>query len=431
MIEYPKLIEALSKHGSHRKAAKALGIAQSTFTTKLKKMSREDPVLNAQARPAVEYESTQAAKSKDGFVLEVRSLERIKTAAEAMEKGGVDSGVWQPVKVVANSWEVVIKQDDGTPKTCPLWQIKVTCSRRVPESIEESVDVLAQRVSGGRFKWPAVHPSVPKSPTKMFMGLVDHHFAKLCWSPETRNDYDLKIATDLFARAIRYTCRKSESKDVDEIIFPIGNDYCHIDTRAGTTERGTQLEYDGRYEKMSGIAEEAAIKGIEEARQYAKVRVVWVGGNHDPVTSMWICRVVKWAFDGDKNITVDTSPRPHKYYSFGRCLLGMAHGDAPKEKSLKDMMPVEEPEAWAAATECREWLTGHMHQQKKTERIGTSEQAGQVFRILPSLCGTDSWHYRNGFCMSRKATESYIYSCEYGMESSIHASARRLMEMKR
>ena len=430
MRTYEELAKALGIHGSHRKAAKALGIAQSTFTTQLKKLSHSDPGIASQAKPPSAYESTQSTKSKNGFLLEVRSLHRIKTAAEAMEKGGIDPDVWEPVKVVANSWEVVIKQDDGSPKTCPLWQIKVTCARRVPESIEESVDALAKRIVGGKFKWPTVHISPPKQPTKMFMGLVDHHFAKLCWAPETRNNYDLKVATDLFARAIRYTCRKSESQLVDEIIFPIGNDYCHIDTRAGTTERGTQLEYDGRYEKMSGVAEESAIKGVEEARKYAKVRVVWVGGNHDPVTSMWICRVLNWAFEGDKNVTVDTSPSPHKYYGFGRCLLGMAHGDAPKEKSLKDMMPVEEPELWAKATECREWLTGHMHQQKKTERIGTSEQAGQVFRILPSLCGTDSWHYRNGFCMSRKATESYIYSSEYGMESSIHASARRLLEMK-
>ena len=41
MIEYPQLIEALSKHGSHRKAAKALGIAQSTFTTNLNRGKTE------------------------------------------------------------------------------------------------------------------------------------------------------------------------------------------------------------------------------------------------------------------------------------------------------------------------------------------------------------------------------------------------------
>ncbi len=49
-----------------------------------------------------------------------------------------------------------------------------------------------------------------------------------------------------------------------------------------------------------------------------------------------------------------------------------------------------------------------------------------VFRILPSLCGTDSWHYRNGFSMSRKATQSYLYSYEYGLSDVAHYPVERL-----
>ena len=379
------------------------------------------------AKTPQEYETVRTEETQDGFVLNVQSLGRIQSASEAMEKAGLNDAIWMPVKVVANSWEVAVKLDDGV-KTIPLWQVKVTCSRRVAQSIEDAADALAERICGGKFKWPTVHLSLPtEDKSKLFMGLVDHHFAKLCWAPETRNSYDLNIAADLFARAMRYTLRRTACHDVEEIVIPIGNDYCHIDTRRGTTEAGTQLDFDGRYEKMGGVAEEAAIKAVAEARQYAPVRVVWVGGNHDKVTSMWICRCIHHAFANDPHVIVDTSPQAHKYLHFGKCLVGLAHGDAPKEKSLKDMMPIEVPHEWAAASECREWLTGHLHQQKKTERIGTHEQAGMVFRILPSLTGTDFWHYVNGFCMSRKATESYIYSHEFGFSDSIQASARRLL----
>ena len=90
------------------------------------------------------------------------------------------------------------------------------------------------------------------------------------------------------------------------------------------------------------------------------------------------------------------------------------------------MMPIERSDDWAKSKACREWLTGHLHQQKKVERIGTFEEDGMVFRILPSLCGTDSWHYRNGFSMSRKATESYLYSHKWGLSGYFSESAEKL-----
>ena len=153
---------------------------------------------------------------------------------------------------------------------------------------------------------------------------------------------------------------------------------------------------------------------VERAREIADVDVIWVGGNHDRVTSMWLCRCVHWAFESCNHVTVDTSASSVKYRQFGDCLLGFSHGDGPKEKSLKDMMPLQSDD-WAKSKACREWLTGHLHQQKTTERISTHEQAGIVFRILPSLCGTDRWHFNSGFSMSQKATQSLLYSHKFGM----------------
>lgn len=394
---------------------------------------KEQAVQSAKARSAKsahEYEQHETTETKNGFSIVVSSLERIKTAAEAMQKAGIELAIWKPIKVVANSWEVAVREADQTISTYPLWQVKVTCERRLPESIEASADILAKRIMAGKFNWPAVrHKLGKKDPSKLFCGLVDHHFGKLCWQPETLNSYDLKIAQELYSRAMLATWRQCESRkaDVDEIVLVIGQDFGHIDNRAAGTEAGTPQDFDGRYEKMSAIMEESVIRAVSEARKLAPVTVKWVGGNHDRVTSMWLCRCIHWAFESDRHVTVDTAACPVKYMQFGKCLIGMAHGDAPKKKALMNLMPVERADDWAKSKACREWLTGHFHQQEITERIGTNEEAGQVFRVLPSLCGTDSWHYRNGYSMSRKATQNYIYSYEYGLTAMFHEPIEKLI----
>lgn len=417
-----KAVLAYSNRGQISDVASSLGIHPSSARNLIKRVKSK---LNKQ-EVSSEFETVQAEQTRDGFHLNVRSLNRIQTAAEAMEKAGIDAAIWEPTKVTSNSWEVAVRLPDKSIETKPLWQVKVECRRRVDESIEQSVDVLAKRLFRGKLKTRPTTYGKKKDPSTAFIGLVDQHFGKLCWSPETRNSYDLNVSEVMFEAGINHSLNKWKSEEVSKIVLPIGNDFCHIDTRAGTTEAGTPQDVDGRYEKVTGIMEAAVMRAVERARQIAPVEVVWVGGNHDPVTSMWLCRCVHWAYEKDDNVQVDSSPCPVKYRHFGNCLIGLAHGDAPKEKALKDLMPIEMADEWAASKACREWLTGHLHQQKKTERLGTHEEAGQVFRILPSLCGTDSWHYRNGFSMSRKATQSYLYSNEFGLSDVSHYPVERL-----
>jgi hypothetical protein len=425
-------VETYRRLGTITATAREMKIDRSSVRGLLRranKAPKPPPPAGKAAKSRQEFERIETQDTGDGFFVNVETLDRIQTAEQALRKAGIDSAVWKAVKVVANSWEVVCKMDDGSVRTSPLWQVKVTCQRRVPESIDNSVDILAKRVMDGKFVWPKVRYKPSRDNHSLFVGLVDHHFGKLCWEPETKNNYDLKIASTLYSRAIEASAEYFRGQPLSEIVIPVGNDFGHIDTRAGTTEAGTPQDVDGRYEKIAGIMESAIVNAVAVAREIAPVRVIWVGGNHDPVTSMWLCRCVHWAFANDKHVTVDTSPCPVKYVHFGKCLIGLAHGDAPKEKALKDMMPIEKADWWAASKACREWLTGHLHQQKRTERIGTHEEAGQVFRILPSLCGTDSWHYRNGFSMSRKATESYLYSHNYGFSGMRHLSVEELLGM--
>jgi hypothetical protein len=413
-------LEAIKIHGSHKAAARVLGISKSSLANLIKRSTRGPRDTS--------HETVDTVETQDGFLLTVRSLDRIQTAAQAMQKAGIDDAIWMPVKVTANSWEVAARQADKSIVTLPLWQVRVECKRRVSHEVEVAAEALARRIAEGKFKWTAPKYVSRSDPHQLFLGLVDHHFGKLAWGPEVGgHNGDLELSRVVYERAIAETVDMCRGHHIDKIVMPIGNDFAHIDNNQGTTAAGTPLDHDGRYSKIAGVMEEAVIRGVRQAREIAPVEVVWIPGNHDPVTSLWICRVVRWAFDGDKHVSVDTSPSPVKYRHFGKCLIGMAHGDGPRDKALKDMMPIERADEWAASKACREWLTGHLHQQRKTERLGTFEEAGQVFRILASLAPTDNWHYRNGFSMTRKATESYLYSYEWGKTGSWEIPLAKLL----
>jgi len=362
---------------------------------------------------------------------EDRAKDLIWDGATAMYHAGIDPDIWEVDRCETSTYQVVISAKKSHTEKDTQYQmvrIRLVCKRRFKESLMNAVDRIAQRAHKKAYKLTPVRYKKPKKDiSRLVVGLTDHHFAKLCYKPEVLSSYDLKSAEKLWTLAIRAAVDKCTGKDISQIILPIGNDMCHTDTRAMTTESGTPMDVDTRYEKMSEVAEESLMLAIEELRQVAPVDVLWVPGNHDYVTSRWLCRCAHHAFKSAKHVTVDTSDCPVKYRDFGRCLLGFAHGNAPNQRALMKQMPVHVPDKWARATECREWITGHFHKDMFREQPSTDEQAGMTFRILPSLCGTDSYHFRGGWSLSKKRTQTLIYSEKWGLSSIESESAEKLL----
>lgn len=368
------------------------------------------------SKPACEFETTERSETKEGFYLNVRSFDRIQTADQALQKAGIDTAVWEPVKVTANSWEVVVRDKDDEILTKPLWQVRVECRRRVSKAMETASAVLAARIVGGKFKLaPIKYKTAKVRPSVLELSMTDHHFGKLGWAPEVGADYDLKIAERYFENGVNRSIDRATGCDIAEIILPLGNDYYHFETRSGTTEAGTPVDCDGRWAKVYQVGIESMLNAVERCRQVAPVRIVWIPGNHDYVSSYWLCQVIKQAFASNKNVTVDVRPVGRKYHQFGKCLIGWCHGKDEKAARLPGLMAVEKPEDWAKSTACREWHIGHLHQSKSLHWMGTHESDGVTVRVLPSLAGTDAWHFANGFCMSRHATQCHVYDYEYGL----------------
>ncbi|MGL1664045.1 hypothetical protein ACSTJJ_23220, partial [Vibrio parahaemolyticus] len=80
----------------------------------------------------------------------------------------------------------------------------------------------------------------------------------------------------------------------------------------------------------------------------------------------------------EPRVQVDNSASHVKYYSYGKVLFGVTHGEDAKPEVLAANMPVEEPHLWAAST-WRELLLGHLHTQS------LKEVHGVMVRRLSSL----------------------------------------------
>jgi len=67
-----------------------------------------------------------------------------------------------------------------------------------------------------------------------------------------------------------------------------------------------------------------------------------------------------------------------------------------------------------ASTSYRVFNTGHLHKKATAQTMIGDVVDGVMLKTLPSLCGTDYWHYLHGFVGSPRMMECAIYSDEYG-----------------
>lgn len=247
------------------------------------------------------------------------------------------------------------------------------------------------------------------------VSLYDHHFGKLAWEPETNNTYDLKIAKELYVNAVNDLLRKTSAYQLDEILLVVGQDFLNINNESGTTEKGTEQDCDSRLGKIIDVATDSLHNSIKEMLDYSRVKILWVPGNHDRLTSYTICKILEAYYKDDERITFDVGWNTRKYVEFGKVLIGYTHGHDEKKGSLPLIMAGEVPELWGR-TKYREIHTGHYHTKKQTNYNSNDTINGTPVRVLGSLTAVDAWHYKKGFVNNVRHAECFLWDRETGLE---------------
>ena len=348
--------------------------------------------------------------------IEINSL-TINTLDAALEAGNVDLSVYAVDRYVINSWQVTMKVNE-LPTTKTNYQTKVWLKPIVIKPVELAMHGLIKQISKHK---PVYCKTIndPKGDFLLEVGLNDIHFGLLAWELETGTDWDIKIAEEIFVTTVQKILERSKNFKISRILFPVGNDFFHLNSPDGLTPAAkNRLDYDSRLAKIYQAGKMAVIKAIDYCLGIAPVDILWIPGNHDPETSYYLVDTLKEHYRNIDQVTVNISPKVRKYYQWGKCMLGMTHGNEEPHRDLPTIMAAEEPRMWSE-TLYREWHVGHTHKKKQTNYIAGDTFGGVVVRTLSSISGTDAWHYKKGYIHGFRTGEAIIWDKNEGNVGTI------------
>lgn len=248
------------------------------------------------------------------------------------------------------------------------------------------------------------------------VNLYDAHLDKLPIKSTCGVESTIEKNIAIFLNTIDRICTVIGNNDIDEIIFPVGNDLFHTNGFNSQTKKGTQIEYYGSPEDNYYAICDAITEAITKLAVIAKneVKVIMVKGNHDEdkitVLGYWLERIFKGT-----NVQVDFLRKQRKYIKFGDNLLGFAHGDKEKSKiaQLPLIMATEAKELWGQTTHRKMYL-GDLHHGFEYQFLKAKDMPGVEVEYLRSVGTTDTWHEDFGWIGVPKTAYLQIFDEKEG-----------------
>lgn len=237
--------------------------------------------------------------------------------------------------------------------------------------------------------------------------LGDPHVGLYAWALETGagHDFDTTIArNDLLAAASRLVDVAPPSHRA--LIINLG-DFFHADSFSQLTKSGHKLDVDTRWPRVLKIGCQLMVDLITLAlRKHQEVEVINAIGNHDDHSSVMLSAFLEAWFHDEPRVKIHPTASKFHYVEFGRCLIGVTHGDTIKHLALGELMASDMPDAWGRTVH-RYWYTGHIHHTTKTELRGV------VVESFRTLAARDAWHTASGY-RSGRDMYAIVLSKEHG-----------------
>lgn len=343
-----------------------------------------------------------------------------------MERMGLDPLCWELLscELDRRAWQVTMKMAQGSDeyghkkpdKSRTKTNYAFDCKVRV-RTIQGGVDADTVRRVFESLDAPTLKEYKYKPSSLMLeAGMYEPHFGKRAWEDETlEENYDIQIAEETYCAVIDDLLGKikSYSMGFENILFPVGQDFFHIDNKDETTTRGTHVDTDGRWQKIYETGVRCLIWAIESLRKLAPVHVIYVPGNHDEMLAFFATLHIDAHFRNTGSVTVDTSPAPRKYFRYGQNLIGFSHGK--EGKRIETLMQVEAAEDWGR-TKYREFHLGDLHH----ERV--KEDGGIIFRRISAITATDAWHNEKGYKGAVRKAQAFVWDKENGLVTIINST---------
>lgn len=236
------------------------------------------------------------------------------------------------------------------------------------------------------------------------ISIADFHLAKKTLEGETIETKGSHFITTLVNLIGRMTaCFK-----LHKIVFPISNDFFHTDNYQNSTTNGTPQDILVGYDKEYEVGFDLLVKAIATLRQHCNtLEVILVQGNHDRTKSFYLTHALEVFFARDSHIKFKREHSTTKWTCLGDTFIGYHHGNC-KLDDLPLLFATGDGSEMFGKCKYREVHTGDKHHYMAKEIKGVRIQQ------MPSLSGTDRWHYDNNYVHNIRAGLALVYHPIFG-----------------
>lgn len=369
-----EIIEAIIEHGSNRKAAKALGVANGTVTSALDKVKRHA----AQKGHSPEHDMVHAVP--DGY--------KVKGVSTLYSDG-----------VVKAQW---VKSDIDRERQLEIMReaIEALCADIKPVGVVDCPNVISNDL------------------LNVYV-ITDYHLNMRSWSSETGADCDMDIAENLlynwFAQAIK------QSPDSETAVFAQLGDLLHSDGwLALTPASGHVLDVDTRFQKAIRVAIRAIRRVIDMLlKKHNHVHLIMADANHDPASGAWLREMLVALYENEPRITVDNSADTYYAVEHGLTSLYFHHGHKRGVANVDSVFAAKFRELYGRTKYAYAHL-GHLHSNE------SKESNSMMVERHRTLAAPDAYASKGGWISGRDA-KVITYHKKYGEVSRITVSPDMVM----
>ncbi|EHE6890145.1 winged helix-turn-helix domain-containing protein [Salmonella enterica subsp. enterica serovar Typhimurium] len=246
----------------------------------------------------------------------------------------------------------------------------------------------------------------------------DFHLGMLAWADESGDDWDMKIAEDLFSKWFDAAFQKAPDAGVG--VINLLGDFAHFDSLdAVTPSSGHVLDADTRYQKLVRYMIRMVRRVVNMALvKHKSVRLLIVQGNHDESGMIWLAEMFNTLYDNEPRVFVDTSPDVYKMVRHGKTTLFFHHGHKARFDAIEPVMIAKFRKAFGESVYSYAHV-GHLHHQKIVE------SRNMVVEQHRTLAAKDAYASRGGW-MSGRSANVITYSAEYGEVARLTISPEML-----
>lgn len=246
----------------------------------------------------------------------------------------------------------------------------------------------------------------------------DFHLGMLAWGDESGDDWDMKIAEDLFSRWFDAAFQKAP--DACTGVINLLGDLAHFDSLVAVTPAsGNVLDADTRYQKLVRYMIRMVRRVVDMALvKHKNVRLLIVQGNHDESGMIWLAEMFSALYDNEPRVFVDTSQDVYKMVQHGKTTLFFTHGHKCRFEVVEPIMIAKFRKAFGES-EYSYAHVGHLHHQKIVE------SRNMIVEQHRTLAAKDAYASRGGW-MSGRSANVITYSAEYGEVARLTISPEML-----